>query len=103
MKFQNQKLCARDLSVSTAESLVAELAPIGMERPSARACFSHLPRARPGAEAGRPGFKSILIGAPIPYTERLPAIIHGGAAQGTVNAIVLTAALVPRTGVTDFF
>ena len=69
-----------------------------MERHQPPACFSHLPRARPGAEAGRPVSKSILIGAPIPYAERPPAGIHGEAAGGTVNPIVVTAALVPRTG-----
>jgi len=82
LKSQNEKGRTRDLSVSTAESLVAELVPIGMERQQPRKCFSHFPRTRPGAEAGRPVSKSILIGAPIPYAERPPAGIHGEAAGG---------------------
>jgi len=49
-----------------------------MECPFPRACFSRLPRVRPGAEAGRPVSKSILIGAPIPYAERLSAGFPGG-------------------------
>ena len=53
------------------------LVPIGMLRQFPRARFSRLPRVRPGAEAGRPVSKSILIGAPIPYAERSRAGIHG--------------------------
>ena len=54
------------------------LVPIGMLRQFPRARFSRLPRVRPGAEAGRPVPKSILIGAPIPYAERLSAGFPGG-------------------------
>ena len=65
------------------------LVPIGMLRQFPRARFSRLPRVRPGAEAGRPVSKSILIGAPIPYAERSRAGIHGEAPGRTVNPIVL--------------
>ena len=60
-----------------------------MDRHQPRACFSRLPRMRPGGEAGRPVSKSILIGAPIPYAERPSAGFRGEAPGRTVEPIVL--------------
>ena len=78
LKTQSKKFTRTNPSVSSAESLVLTLAPIGTPHQSARTCFSRLPRVRPGAETGRPVPKSILIGAPIPYAERPRAGFHGG-------------------------
>ncbi len=76
-KTQNEKGTPRDWSVSTTGSFILTPAPIGMDRQSADARFSRLPRVRPCAEAGRPVSKSILIGASIPYAERPSAGSHG--------------------------
>ena len=57
--------------------------------------FSHISATQFRAESRRPGSKSILIGAPFPYAERSRAGFYG---ELTVESIVLTAALVPRTG-----
>ena len=78
LKTQNGIYSPRDRSVSSTESLVWAPAPIGIENQHPRACFSRLPRVRPGGEAGRPVSKSILIGASIPYAERLSAGFPGG-------------------------
>jgi hypothetical protein len=97
LKIQSPDLRRRDLSVSTAESFVLTPAPIGKDRQFPRACFSRLPRTRPGAEAGRHISKSILIGAPIPYAER-PSAGSCGEPLGDRRTHSFTAALVPRTG-----
>ena len=89
LEIQTQKYTRRDLSVSTTESFVLELVLIGMDRQSPRTRFSHLPRTRPGAEAGRAVPKSILIGEPIPYAERSRAGVRGELLGGTAAPIVL--------------
>ena len=82
MEIQNRKTTRRDLSDFTTESFVWTLVPIGMEYQSSPRVLSHLPATQPSAESRRPGFKSILIGAPIPYAERPSARSHGELRRG---------------------
>ena len=70
---------------------------VGSNRDVTKICLnflSHLPATQFRAESRRPGPKGILIGAPIPYTERPSAGFHGED-HGTPS---LTTALLPRTG-----
>ena len=59
--------------------------------------LSRAPATHAGAESGRRGFKSILIGASIPLAEGPPAGIRGELG-GAHESLKVSAVLVPRTG-----
>ena len=68
------------------------------EYPTTPRMFSHLPATQSNAESRRSGSKGILIGSQDPYAERHSTGGRGGLRGETTTPLVLTAALVPRTG-----